>query len=127
MDVSILRRQPRLGAALLAATFLPLTTSAALAEPSPVAVTVDSLHADAQPFAVIRQQTVVYGDLDLDTAEGLETFNQRIAAAVRDVCTRSDPRDRYSTRDARECRERAQAQATADVEKLDGAAAFGTK
>lgn len=127
MDTSTSRRQPRLGAALLAATFLPLTMSAALAEPSPVAVTVDPLHSRAQPVAVVRQRTVSYADLDLNTAEGLETFNQRIAAAVRNVCGHRDPRDRKGTRDARECRERAQAQAMADVGKLDGAAAFGTK
>jgi len=127
MDTSTTRRQPRRGAALLAASLLPLTMSAALAEPSPIAVTVDPLRTGPQPYAVVRHQTVVYGDLDLETAAGLETFKQRITAAVRNVCTSSDRRDRYSMRDAHECRERAQARATADVARLDGAAAFGTR
>lgn len=127
MRISISRRQPRLGAALLAATLLPLSISAALAEQSTTGATADPLHGTASPFSEHRQQAVPYGDLDLDTAEGLETLNQRIAVAVRYVCWQSDPRDVHGMRDARECRERAQAQATADVAMLDGAAAFGTK
>ncbi len=127
MDSSTSRRQPRLGAALLAVTLLPLTVSAALAGPSPVAARVDPLHTGPQPFAVVRQQTVPYGDLDLDTAKGLDTLTRRIVTAVRNVCARPNPRDGYSMRDARECRERAQAQATADVAKLGGDASFDTK
>ena len=98
-----------------------------MAEPSPAGLTVDPLPTSGPSVTTLRQQTVSYGDLDLDTAGGLETFNQRIAAAVRNVCAYGDARDLYTIRDVRECRERSHSQATVDIEKLDGAAAFGTK
>ena len=127
MDSSISKRQLRLGAVLLVAGFLPLTIPGALAETVTIGVTVERPDASTLPPAHFRQQTVSYGDLNLDTAEGLKTFNQRIASAVRNVCMRSDPRDLGSMRDSYDCREQAQARATADIAELDGAAGFGTK
>jgi len=95
MDASTSRRQLRLGAALTAVTFLPFTMSAALAEPSTLGVTAISSELSEQHVTEIQQQEVPYGDLDLEKAKGLETLNNRIAAAVRNVCMHSDPREEF--------------------------------
>jgi len=68
-----------------------------------------------------------YSDLALDTTQGFETLNRRIATAVNNVCMRSDPRELGSMRDVRLCREQALARANTDIQQLDGAEAFGLK
>jgi UrcA family protein len=127
MDTSTSRRQSRLGVALIAATLLPLTVSPALAETSTIGVAAGSLLLDTYRAAEVQQQAVPYGDLDLETAKGLETLNSRIAAAVRNVCMHSDPRQRFSMLTTRQCREDAEDRAMADIQELDGAALFGKK
>jgi UrcA family protein len=121
------KRQPRLGAALLAACMLPLTMSAALAESTTIEVTVDPAGTNERPSAMTHQQSVPYRDLALDTTQGFETLNRRIATAVNNVCMHSDPRELGSMHDVRVCREQALARANADIQELDGAEAFGLK
>jgi len=127
MNASTPRRQPQLGATLLAASLLPMTISTARAESATIGVATDSRQSSTWQGADFQQQAVPYGDLDLEAAIGLETLNNRIAAAVRNVCMHSDPREQDGMRRTRQCHERAQARATADVRELDGAALFGTK
>jgi UrcA family protein len=127
MNIWTSRRQPRLGAALLAASILPLAMSAALAESPTIEVVVNRAGTNEGPAAVTHQQTVSYSDLALDTTHGFETLNRRIATAVNNVCMRSDPRELGSMRDVRVCRQQALARANTDIQQLDGAEAFGLK
>lgn len=127
MNGSTPRRQLQLGATLLAASFLPMTMSTARAESATIGVATDSRQLSTWQGADFQQQAVPYGDLDLEAANGFETLNNRIAAAVRNVCMHSDPRELDGMRRSRQCRERAQARAIADIQELDGAELFGTK
>lgn len=118
--------QLRLGTVLLVSGFLPLSMPATAAEPSQITVTSAPLEETTAPAAGFRQQSVHYGDLALDTAEGLTLMHQRLVPAVRNVCMHADPREFGSMRDVHQCREQAQARATADVQAVRGANGSGT-
>jgi len=127
MHTSTTKRQLRLGAALLVAGLLPITLSVALADPSAIDVTTNPLRQEAASAASFQQQVVPYGDLDLDTAQGLEMLNRRLAMAAGNVCMHSDPRQLGGMREVRDCREQAMARAALEVLDLGRAQTFGQK
>jgi UrcA family protein len=63
-----------------------------------------------------RTAKVHYGDLDLTTPAGVVRFDQRIAAAVRDVCRPEDRRRANAASLEMECRAKAREQAFAQRE-----------
>jgi len=60
--------------------------------------------------ADVLQHHVSYADLDLSTAAGVATFNQRIDQAVVQVCPGSNEHDLHALRLTQTCRETARKQ-----------------
>lgn len=69
----------------------------------------------AAPQTEVREITVNYADLNLESAAGIEALYTRIRAAARQVCGSADRHDLAAQSDMRECRESAIANAVAKV------------
>lgn len=67
----------------------------------------------SEPRVEQRSVKVHYGDLDLTTPAGVARFDQRIAAAVRNVCRPADRRAAAAFTMEMECRDAASARALA--------------
>ncbi|HKT84533.1 MAG TPA: UrcA family protein [Novosphingobium sp.] len=68
----------------------------------------------------LREQSreVRFGDLDLDTPDGMDRLNTRIAIAVRNVCGSADNRIMREVADMRNCRDQSIKQAFADRDRI---------
>lgn len=64
------------------------------------------------------RREVRFADLNLDTREGMDRLNSRIAAAVRNVCGPADNRMVREVRDMRSCRVQSAKQAFADRDAI---------
>lgn len=70
-----------------------------------------SVPLQAQAIEVVSQ-SVPYSDVDLNSEDGRATLDQRIAAAVRRVCSDDSSRDLITYRAVRQCRSHSFAEAT---------------
>jgi UrcA family protein len=77
-----------------------------LAIASAVAVALSSIAA-APAVAQESQIVVSYGDLDLNTAAGVQTLDARLEASVKAVCGRPDVRDLKSGLAYEQCKDAA--------------------
>ena len=77
-----------------------------LAFASAVAVALSSIAA-APAVAQDSQVVVSYGDLDLNTAAGVQVLDARLQAGVKTVCTRPDIRDLKSMVAFEQCKDAA--------------------
>lgn len=98
-----------------------LITAAAIA----VSATGLSTAANAQSHS-IRTTTVEYGDLDLTSVEGVQTFEGRIKGAVRKVCGGYDSRSLADMADHGKCTQEANMSAKRASVTIVAAAEAGT-
>jgi UrcA family protein len=69
----------------------------------------------AAPQTVVREVTVNYADLNLESAAGVEALYTRLRAAARNVCGSADTRSLNSHQDMKACREASLAEAVAKI------------
>jgi UrcA family protein len=71
---------------------------------------------EASDHTTLRQQTVRFGDLNLQSVEGVVTLYRRITSAAEEVCAPSSrPGSRIVSSDYRDCVARAVAEAVAKI------------
>jgi UrcA family protein len=85
------------------------------------ALTALSLVAFATPVSAETQSvTVSYGDLDLDTPQGIATLESRIQAASRKICGSTEVRDIHDGVDQQRCVQATNASVTIELARLTG-------